>query len=178
MKPLNNFQECYEYLSTFHSVIECGVGDGRKLTKINCPVRIGIDAFPACLERTMKSDPYIIPICYDLSLGLDKLFLENSVDAICFFDVIEHFPKEDAIDLLSQAETIAKKSIVLFIPVGSHPQEKDDRGMGNDYYQTHRSTWYPEDIEKLGYNVVFIEDFHKVIGKDSGAMFCVKHLLS
>jgi len=176
MNLLHSFVECFDYLSTLNSVIECGVGDGRKLKDIKCPVRIGIDAFPNCLERVIKSDPHIIPICYDLSLGLDKLFMKNSVDAICFFDVIEHFEKDMALDILQQAEEIAKIAVVSFVPVGNHPQVKDDRGMGNDHYQTHRSTWNPQDMIDLGHLVVHHENFHNVPGKDSGAMFCVKYL--
>jgi len=172
---LNTVKEVLEVASKYNSVLEIGCGEGHILKRIKAQIRIGIDAFRPILEKNQI--PNIIFINYNLSHGLTKLFLENSFECIIGFDIIEHFKKDEAIKIIYECEQIASKCILFFIPVGNHPQTKDDRKMGNDFFQTHRSKWYPEDMQKLGYDVTFHPNWHNQKGKDRGAMFCYKNIL-
>jgi hypothetical protein len=63
--------------------------------------------------------------------------------------------------------------IVLFVPLGLHPQTADVFNMGGDHWQTHRSTWEPADLEALGFDVAVWDGYHHQPGKDSRAAFCV-----
>ena len=78
--------------------------------------------------------------------------------------------------MLKKAERIAKKDIILFVPEGLDPQDKDDRGFGNDYYMTHRSVWYREDLKKLGFTIRVWDKFHIHNQNLNNALFCVKKL--
>ena len=65
-------------------------------------------------------------------------------------------------------EVVAKKSVTMFIPVGEHPQDGDDKLM------QHRAVWEPEDVAKMGYEVWHFTDWHTQAGKSTEAMFAVK----
>lgn len=81
-------------------------------------------------------------------------------DLVLCIDVIEHFEKEDGLSLLSSIESLSSKRVFIFSPVGYQPQHSDDRGFGNNYFQTHRSWWHPEDLEVRGYNVTLLQGYH------------------
>lgn len=68
-------------------------------------------------------------------------------DLLLALDVVEHMVHDDGRDLLSAIPRLADRAII-FIPEGKHPQTTDVYGMGGDYWQTHRSVWYAEDLEK------------------------------
>lgn len=170
----NNVKVLFDVVSEFNSVLEIGCGEGRNLMRTRCPIKVGIDGFRPILDKFNKDSS--IRIHYDLTGGLTNLILPKTFDSVMMIDIIEHFEKPFAFKILQQCEQVARKAIVAFVPVGNHPQTKDDRGMGNDHFQTHRSTWYPEDFDKLGYDVSYIEKYHNQPGKDTGAMFCIKRL--
>jgi len=168
-------KEIIDKLSEYNSILDIGCGEGNILNQIKSPMKIGIDIFRPILEKN-KYKKNIVFINYDLKKRLGKLFLSNFFDCTFGFDIIEHFDKKDAINLIKDCEEITSKFILFFIPVGNHPQTKDDRGYGNDYYQTHRSTWYPKEMIDLDYEVDFYPNWHNQKGKDSGAMFCYKEI--
>ncbi len=170
-----DMRNLYNEVSKYDSILEIGCGEGRNLTRTACLTKVGIDAFRPILDLYNKDDG-IIRLNYNLQGGLTNLILPNTFDSVMLIDIIEHFEKDFAFELLKQVEQVARHIIVAFVPVGNHPQTTDDRGLGNDFFQTHRSTWYPEDFEELGYEVVHIKNHHNQPGKDSGAMFCIKRL--
>jgi hypothetical protein len=174
-----DIQNYYDMINSeyYQSALEIGCGEGRRIKELNCPIRIGIDAFRPILENHNTDNDGTIRINYDLSKGLNNLFINKSIDCIIGIDIIEHFVKEDGFKLIKECEQISKNFVLFFIPVGNHPQTEDDRNLGNDYYQTHRSQWFPEDMISLGYTVHLDENFHsyKTEG-DKGAMFCWKYL--
>jgi ubiquinone/menaquinone biosynthesis C-methylase UbiE len=163
--------------SKYNSVLDIGCGAGRLIKRIQAPVRVGIDACQQVIDEANKKNNGVVFGCLDL-IHLDALYPENYIECVVGIDIIEHFEKEDAIKLLQECERIASKCLIFFVPVGNHPQTKDDRGFGNDHYQTHRSTWYPKDMKKLGYEVFHYPNWHKNIKppKEKGAMFCLKNV--
>lgn len=170
---MNKANSCY-------SVIEVGCGECNYLSQVKAPVRIGIEGFRPLIEKYKDHENYtnIIPMCLDI-MTIDSVFVNKSIDAIIGIDIIEHFTMEDAITVLSKFEAIAKRYCMFMIPMGNHPQEWDDRGFGNEM-NYHRSTWYPEDAEKLGYDVYFDRNYYNPIilqhGKELGCMYCIKEL--
>ena len=171
---INSTQQVFKIASQYNSVLEVGCGEGYNLNKISAPVKVGIDGFRPVMMKNKSKD--IVFIKFDLESYLQTLFLPNSFECIIGIDIIEHFDKSKAIELIEDWEKIASKCLMFFVPVGNHPQTEDDRGLGNDYYQTHRSTWFPEDMRKLNYDVTFHPNWHKNPNKDTGAMFCYKKL--
>ena len=160
--------------SQYDSVLDVGCGTGNILKRIRSDYRIGIDACLKVILQAGRNANDVIFQCRDLleiDFGAWRMF-----DFVYGVDIIEHFEKDVAIDLISKLESCASKRLVFFIPVGNHPQTRDDRGFNNHIYQTHRSVWHPKDMEDLGYKVWHYPDWHKNIKppKEKGAMWCQK----
>lgn len=112
-----------------------------------------------------------------------ETFPEQSVDTVVLMDVIEHLEKEDGMDLLKKTERIARKSIIIFTPLGfmpqCHPDGIDAWGLGGATYQEHKSGWTPHDFGDQ-YVTVVAEAFHHVdhagvpFEKPYGAFFAIR----
>jgi 2-polyprenyl-3-methyl-5-hydroxy-6-metoxy-1,4-benzoquinol methylase len=151
-----------ELLTDSHTVLDIGCGMGTTLKELCCPVKIGVDAHRPYLENAKfgKPDQEFIKLHYKAE-RLRELFLPDSLDSVTLIDVIEHFEKEVAFDVLSQAEEIAAKKVIVFTPRGFFKQEEVDHyGLGGESYQRHRSGWEVEDFEGLGYNIIIFNKFH------------------
>lgn len=156
------------------TVLDVGCGTGATLKEFCCPVKIGLDVHRPYLEYTEIGEQFI-KINFKAE-HLCELFLPNSLDSVTLIDVIEHFEKEVAFEVLCQAEEIAAKKVVVFTPRGFFQQEEVDHyGLGGESYQRHRSGWEVEDFEGLGYNIIIFSKFHdhknkaflKTYGKDA-----------
>ncbi len=111
-------------------------------------------------------------------------FTDNSVDSVFLLDVIEHLEKEAGIELLRQAERIARRQAVIFTPLGFMPQhaehgETDGWGLGGTAFQEHLSGWLPEDFgEEWTFHIC--ENFHQCdfrqrqLPEPYGAMFALR----
>jgi hypothetical protein len=81
-------------------------------------------------------------------------------DAVYLLDVIEHMTRPGGGLVLSMAQALGPKQVVVFTPNGFLPQEGDAWGLGGEYWQRHRSGWTPADfpdwkIEPAGVNQFF-----------------------
>jgi cyclopropane fatty-acyl-phospholipid synthase-like methyltransferase len=169
--------------SKYDSVLDIGCGAGELINSINADKRLGIDICDAAISKAQqlrtRKKYRIQPVQYLVGdIMCITSIVKKRIDCIIGIDVIEHFNKYNASNLILQCEAKAKKKLIFFVPVGVHPQTKDSKGFGNDYYQTHRSSWYPEEMEERGYEVFYYPDWHKNIlpPKEKGAMFCIKTL--
>ena len=148
-----------ELLLDSRTVLDVGCGVGVTLKEFCCPFKIGVDAHRPYLENAELGEQFI-----RLNLTaerLSELFLPNSLDSVTLIDVIEHFDKEVAFDVLRQVEEIAVKKVIVFTPKGFFQQiDVDHYGLGGEYYQKHRSGWEIEDFQKLGYNISIFSRFH------------------
>jgi len=101
----------------------------------------------------------------------ETLVDEVDMDCCLMADVLEHFTKIEAITLMNKVRKRFNR-ILLMIPEGIHEQHSDVTGYEAHEYQTHRSTWYKEDIIAMGFaeeNVIVDPQFHS--GK--GCIFAV-----
>lgn len=116
-------------------------------------------------------------------LQVTQAFPEQSVDTVVLMDVIEHLPKEEGVELLRRTERIARKSVIIFTPLGfmpqCHPDGVDAWGLGGASFQEHKSGWVPEDFGE-DYVTLVDADFHKVdhagvpFEKPYGAFFAIR----
>jgi len=170
-----SIKKLIELASEYDSVVDIGCGSGNTIKRIKAKRRYGVDACELALLKASQRNNGVKFIKADLK---DELYNSiPTVECIIGIDIIEHFNISDAVDLIKICELKATKCIMFFIPVGDHPQVRDDRGFNNHYYQTHRSTWYPKDLKKMGYEVYHYPNWHKNnILKEKGAMWCRKIL--
>lgn len=78
-------------------------------------------------------------------------------DVITMLDVVEHLEMDDAVSMLITAKLIARKRVLVWIPIGECPQGDLE---GNPY-QVHKSVWTQEMLEALGYQVRVYPQYHK-----------------
>jgi hypothetical protein len=92
-----------------------------------------------------------------------KLFAPKSVDTIFLLDVIEHLDKEKGEELLRLTESIARKQVVIFTPLGYVPQEHPDGidawGLNGGAWQEHKSGWMPNDFND-SWDIYACKEFH------------------
>lgn len=94
--------------------------------------------------------------------------MDNSLFDCCMYcDVLEHFEKEDAINLINMNKEDFKK-ILLMVPEDEHPQEGDVTGYRGDIYQMHRSTWFIDDVKKLGFQEIIYDNTFTQPQEDDG----------
>ena len=76
-------------------------------------------------------------------------------------DVIEHFPKAEALQLLADAEMIAARRAVVTRPRAWFPQAAADAsGLGGEEFQVHLSGCEIDEFTRNGYRVAILRDFH------------------
>lgn len=112
-----------------------------------------------------------------------ETFPAQSVDTVVLMDVIEHLNKEEGVELLRKTEKIARKSIIIFTPLGfmpqCHPDGVDAWGLGGASFQEHKSGWLPQDFGDE-YVTVTAEKFHFAdhanvpFEKPYGAFFAIR----
>jgi hypothetical protein len=140
------------------SVLDVGTGPMGLLASLPCRVKLGLDAHRPYLEHRETSDA--IPI-HASALELESLFLADSVELVTLLDVIEHFERDVALEVITQSERIASRRVLLFTPRGFFPQEGIDlHGLGGEEYQRHRSGWEVDDLASLGYRILILSGMH------------------
>lgn len=111
---------------------------------------------------------------------------DQSVDTVFMMDLIEHLEKEDGLELLKEADRVARKQIVVFTPLGFYPMhfreegQKDAWGLDGNDVQEHKSGWLPKDFGK-SWDFHICVDCHeaflpeeKAQGKKYSALMAIK----
>lgn len=137
----------WRYVKPAGTVVNIGCG-GKKQDYVNARKVIGIDpVYPKSIEHL---DEFIIGTWGSERVLLEKMF----PDTVILVDVVEHLDHEIALKLLDHTKWCVKKQIVLFTPYGFLEQNDTE-----NYWNTHRSAWYPQDFGK-GWQVFVFPHFH------------------
>jgi hypothetical protein len=148
-----------------------------KFRQLRCAHLINVEAYmPYYVELRLAA--WATQNVENIFGSIQKWVLEQedkSVDIVVLLDVLEHFPKEEALVLWQQFMRIARERIVVWLPFGPCAQDEYD---GNPY-QKHLSTWNPEDFEQPGYAVEHFPKFHLHINPpaDAGWVTCYTQLV-
>lgn len=139
------------HIEPSHSILDLGCGIMQATDRIG-PGHVGVDAFPAYLEKIKGAGPTIL---MDLkAIPIARPFLAKSYAYVLLFDVLEHLPVEWHIPIVEEAERIATRKVFVFSPEGDMKQEAWDAwGLGHNPLQAHISAVYSEDFRKRGYEV-------------------------
>lgn len=92
-----------------------------------------------------------------------------SYDVVTLLDIVEHFSKVPATEVLNKAKQVARKRVLVWIPIGDCPQENLE---GNPL-QTHLSVWDASELEELGFNVRVYDKYHKHFTPNVSAAWAV-----
>jgi len=138
------------------SILDIGLGNGKlgfvardlldvmlneRYLRQDWKVRIdGIEVFGDYIQDHQRAiyDHIFIGDAFDV---MDRL---GTYDMIILGDVLEHFPKERALEFLDKCIAHADKNLAVFIPLGK--TWKQPAIYGNPY-ETHRSSWFFDDFK-------------------------------
>lgn len=134
------------------SILDVACGLSLKSKFIPSQIRVGVDIFEKYFDYIEATVPYVL-IKYDVR-RLKEIFMPRSFDLVIAADIIEHFEKKEALDMIKQCEVIAIKGVILETPLGYVPQNIDILGHGGHEFQTHRCGWEVNELEKLGYSTI------------------------
>lgn len=134
------------------TVLDVGCGLSLKSQFIEADIRVGVDIHRPYLQKIDAKVPYV---CVNADVAqLEQLFLPRSFDLVLLLDIVEHLEKPAALELIRQAEIIAKRAVVIETPKGYLAQNIDILGLGGDHFQTHRCGFEVEEFTAMGYDVV------------------------
>lgn len=138
------------------SVLDLGCGDdttplGHQVAQLRCASLLQVDIFN---ERPVTSLAARHLKIKANAVALLRALADKSFDIVLMLDFIEHLPKELGKQVLLEAERVARKRVVLWLPIGTCPQSGDANP-----YQEHVSTWELADFED-GWNVTYKPNFH------------------
>jgi len=168
----------------YDSICELGAGVFRFFHLYDCQVRIGIELIQAYIDdRDCKEAIAIQGSIVDFEALLDKNNIGN-LDVIAIIDVIEHLEKPQALEVITRALGRASR-VLIFTPLGFDDQNGtehygfarpalrkkiNDTGAAADAIeaQRHKSEWWPEDFEAMGFSVIVDKDYH---GPGRGAIW-------
>jgi len=113
------------------------------------PKRVGVDGHEPSLAESKRRGIHTECVQANL-LEIEARFGPRSFDCVTLLEVIEHFPREQGLELLGQCERIARKAVVLSTPNGFVPQS----GTEDNPMMAHVSGWTVDDFRSRGYEVI------------------------
>lgn len=90
---------------------------------------------------------------------LDAPFGKGTFDAVVALDVLEHFTREQGLQMLALMKDMARKRVVVLTPNGFLPQPASENP-----WQLHRSGWTEEDFRGMGFAVHGIYGWKRLRG--------------
>lgn len=131
------------------TVLDVGCGDDSPLQYVKGKFKSeGLDIYEKSIKISKKKKIHNTYKLGDVD-RIEKIYRNNSFEAVIAFDLIEHFKKKEGLRLLNKFETIASKKVIILTPNGFLPQGKL---YGNEH-QEHKSGWDKKDFKKRGYVV-------------------------
>ena len=128
-----------------------------QVREIMCNYLISVEAFEPYIDFLLKSGNKAKSHDVVLAHLTNSNYKVKVCDLVIMLDVIEHLPKDEALELITYLKTKAK-TILIFTPEGDTIGYSNG-DMGNEL-QSHLSGWTAEEFELLGFDVVVYEQFH------------------
>lgn len=143
------------YLTNTQTVLTLGCGILETEKHLPYKHLVGVDIYRAYLD-SMKNVENVLPICYDIR-NIKDLFINNSFDVVLCLDVIEHLEEFEGLNIIEDAEDLAKKLVIFYTPLEFDTNEKNTANKklwsyGNKY-NLHKSLWTPEVFASRGYEL-------------------------
>lgn len=129
------------------SGLDIGCGGGSLLTAVRSDTfeSTGIDISAASINRSKANNVHDHYLVGDFRTAA----FPRTYDVVVLSHAIEHFTRDDGLEVIRRIEQLAKRLIYIETPYGFLEQTDYD---GNPF-QRHLSGWFPHDFEGRGYTV-------------------------
>lgn len=127
-------------------------------TRLQCESIVGVDIYHKYLEF-LKHKKNISVLRANVSVTLP--FQDKSFDVVLLLDVVEHLSYDAALNLMGEAERVAKKKVIVLTPRNFRPNEGATKdvypytGLGENPYQQHNCLITPECLREQGFKTHF-----------------------
>jgi SAM-dependent methyltransferase len=135
------------------SILDVGCGIGQYAERFSTyHAYLGVDVVPDYLKRATASSnlSYLILDARELK----RHFVDNSFDAVLWFDSIEHLAKDEGLMALRDSIHIARKCVGIFTPHGFLEQTENVWGGDAKDAQVHKSGWVGDDLVPLNFTEI------------------------
>lgn len=152
-----------------NTTVEFGSMFFERLIQVRSKKKIGIEIHKPYIDNAKFHE------CQKIQGDFRKfetLVSPDDMDVALFVDTLEHITREDAFDLMSRVMSKFNK-VLLMIPEGEHILNKDVFNMGADTHQTHRSTWFSDDVRALGFTNIQVDPMYHRGSPSPGCIFAV-----
>lgn len=133
-------------LSHSDTVLELGCGPKSRLRHFGCAHSTGVEIFDAYVQEAKRLATHSEIIKADVR---DVEFEPGSFDVVVAIDVIEHFDKEEGLELLSKMKSWARKKAIVSVPNGFVPGHLYD----DNPFQAHKAGYSVDELKGLGFEV-------------------------
>jgi SAM-dependent methyltransferase len=152
-------------------LLDLGCGRGEMHIRLICAKKTGIEIYPPYIELARDRGVNVI------KANIPTYLMEQpskSVEVIAGFDILEHFPKPTAYEVIEHAERVARRLVIWGGPLEKRLPIYDDPFAIPT--QQHKSLWTKQDFVDLGYEIMIFENFHSNKFGPFDAMLCRKVL--
>ena len=147
-------------------ILEAGIGYGdigslvreigkRKGLGFNDIDLVGVEIWEPYLQEKCLTKVYSQIILGDIREIFPQIS-DKYFDLVLLIDILEHFERNEGMEVLRQAERIGKM-VVVCVPIIDYPQGP----VHGNPHEVHKAQWKVSELEKLGYETVFAG---KVVG--------------
>ncbi len=129
-------------------MLDLGCGDGSATKNLGLPKNfkiIGVEIFKPYLPLAKEKGIYTKLLNKDVR----KITASKKTDIVLAAHILEHFTKEEGRKFLKQVENLARKKIIIIVPIEDNPQEMYDKNQ----YQEHKSSWKINEMKERGYEI-------------------------
>jgi len=168
-----------ESLPRLDWVLDLGGGIGDIQANLPGWNKMNIDLWQPELDLCSQNHPEIFTLQYDIR-RLRELLPPNSVDMIMCWDVLEHMSREESLQLMEDAEVVAKYGVTWFGPIEKTPTKFGGHVLGvyeKNPLMDHVQCLDMEMFLDRGYEVVLMPGYWDVAPKlDAVAILALKRL--
>lgn len=138
-----------ESIVTSESILDlgCGIGDYLRYTNSRQHV-VAVEPHKPYVEKAKGNYPWVEFHNTDAIQFLSTT--QKKFDTIIMMDVAEHLELHNAVTMVKLAAEHCNKILLLQTPFGIHPQDHDLWDCKGEFWQTHRTTWDPKNLDQLG----------------------------
>jgi len=128
------------------TVADVGCSDGRGSEVLGTLNSTGFDIYEPALRQAVVRGRRRRAVLADVRQLPAR---DGAFDVVVSLDVVEHFPKTEALALIAELERVARRLVVLLTPNGFIPQPPGE----DEPWQEHRCGFHASELEALGYSV-------------------------